>query len=73
MTGSYKNPAPQKTKEPAPKIARELVIRCAEKGLLIGIVGIYGNVIRVGPPLVISEEEIRESLEIMEEALLELK
>jgi 4-aminobutyrate aminotransferase / (S)-3-amino-2-methylpropionate transaminase / 5-aminovalerate transaminase len=62
----------KKTKEPAPKIARELVIRCAEKGLLLGIVGIYGNVIRIGPPLVITEDEIQESLEIMEEALLAL-
>ncbi len=62
----------KKTKEPAPKMARELVLRCADKGLLIGIVGIYGNVIRVGPPLVITDEEIEESLSIMEEALMEL-
>ena len=63
----------KKTKEPAPKLAQELVLRCAQKGLLIGIVGIFGNVIRVGPPLVISDEEIDESLDIMESALLSLK
>jgi 4-aminobutyrate aminotransferase / (S)-3-amino-2-methylpropionate transaminase / 5-aminovalerate transaminase len=63
----------KKTKEPAPKLAKELVLRCADKGLLIGIVGIYGNVIRVGPPLVISDEEIEESLGIMESALLSLQ
>jgi 4-aminobutyrate aminotransferase-like enzyme len=63
----------KKTKEPAPKLAQELVLRCADKGLLIGIVGIYGNVIRVGPPLVITDEEIEESLDIMESALLSLQ
>jgi len=63
----------KKTKEPAPKLAKDLVLRCAQKGLLIGIVGIYGNVIRVGPPLVISDEEIDESLDIMESALLSLQ
>lgn len=63
----------KKTKEPAPKLAQELVLRCADKGLLIGIVGLYGNVIRVGPPLVITDEEIEESLDIMEEALLSLR
>jgi 4-aminobutyrate aminotransferase/(S)-3-amino-2-methylpropionate transaminase len=62
----------KKTKEPAPKLAQELVLRCADKGLLIGIVGLYGNVIRVGPPLVITDEEIEESLSIMEEALVSL-
>jgi 4-aminobutyrate aminotransferase/(S)-3-amino-2-methylpropionate transaminase len=62
----------KKTKEPAPELAKKLVLSCADKGLLIGIVGIYGNVIRVGPPLVISDDEIEESLNIMEEALLSL-
>lgn len=62
----------KKSKEPAPRLAQELVLRCADKGLLIGIVGLYGNVIRVGPPLVITDEEIEESLDIMEEVLLSL-
>ncbi len=58
------------SKEPAPEQARELVLRCAEKGLLIGIVGSCGNVIRVAPPLVITEEQVHESLDILEGALL---
>jgi len=64
--------ADKKTKEPAPKLAQELVLRCADKGLLIGTVGLYGNVMRVAPPLVITDDEIEESLDIMEEALLSL-
>jgi len=60
------------TKEPSNRLCKEIVLRCAEKGLLVGIVGVFSNVIRVGPPLVISEEEMYESLDIMEEVLTSL-
>ncbi len=62
----------KKTKEPAPDITRKVINLAAQKGLLVGSVGVFGNVIRVAPPLVISEEEITESLEIMEEVLTEV-
>jgi 4-aminobutyrate aminotransferase-like enzyme len=62
----------KKTKEPAPRLTQEIVLRCADKGLLVGIVGLYGNVIRVGPPLVITDDEVEESLDIMEEVLTSL-
>ncbi len=61
------------TKEPAPDLTRQLICRCAEHGLLIGSVGIYGNVIRVAPPLVMNEAQAHESLDIMERALLSLE
>jgi len=63
----------KRTKEPAPEFARELIHRCAENGLLVGSVGIFGNVIRVAPPLVIDEAEVHESLDIMEKSLLDLQ
>ncbi len=59
----------KKTKEPAPDLTRQVIDRCAEKGLLVGSVGVFGNVIRVAPPLVITEDEAVESLDIMEEVL----
>ena len=59
----------KKTKEPAPGLTRKLIDLAAENGLLIGSVGIFGNVIRVAPPLVISEAESHESLDIFEKAL----
>jgi len=43
-------------KEPAPDLTRQLIDRCVQNGLLIGSASIYGNVIRVAPPLVISED-----------------
>lgn len=63
----------KRIKEPAPDLIRPLVDRCAANGLLIGSVGIYGNVIRVAPPLVISEAQAHESCDIMEKVLLTLE
>ena len=60
------------TKEPAPELVRQAIDRCAQNGLLIGSVGIFGNVIRVAPPLVITESEAHESCDIMEKVLLSL-
>jgi len=59
----------KKTKEPAPDLTHKLIDLAAENGLLFGSVGPFGNVIRVAPPLVISEAEAHESLDIFEKAL----
>ncbi len=40
-----------------------------KRGLLIGKGGLYGNSIRIAPPLNIEENEIQEALRIMEESL----
>lgn len=62
----------RQTREPAADLTRKAIDLAAQKGLLIGSVGMYGNVIRVAPPLVISEAEAHKSLDIMEEVLLAL-
>ena len=59
----------KKTKEPAPDLTRKLIDIAARHGLLIGSVGVFGNVIRVAPPLVINEAEAHESLDIFEKAM----
>ena len=61
------------SKEPAPELIKPIINKCAQKGLLVGSVGMYGNVIRVAPPLVITKEEADESLAIMESVLSELE
>lgn len=63
----------KKTKQPAPELIQPLIVDCANHGLLIGAVGMHGNVIRVAPPLCLSRAEADESLEIMEGALRRLK
>lgn len=60
------------TKEPAPDLTRRVIDEAAQRGLLVGSVGVFGNVIRVAPPLVITEAEAHESLDIMEEVLRHL-
>ncbi len=59
----------KQTKEPAPDLMRKLIDVAAQHGLLIGSVGIFSNVVRVAPPLVITEAEASESLDIFEKAL----
>jgi 4-aminobutyrate aminotransferase-like enzyme len=44
--------------EPAPERAAEMHERCKQRGLLIGKGGLYGNVLRIAPPLTVTEEEI---------------
>ncbi len=61
------------TREPAPELIRPVIEGCANHGLLVGAVGMYGNVIRVAPPLVITEEEIDESVAILGQVLRELE
>lgn len=60
------------SKQPSPERIRPLIEACGRRGLLIGSVGMYGNVIRVAPPLVINEEMVDESLSIFEEAIMEV-
>ncbi len=63
----------KKTKEPAPRLTSQLIDLCAQKGLLIGSVGVFGNVVRVAPPLVINEAQANESIDIMESCIKLLK
>lgn len=60
------------TKEPAPDLTMRVIKESAENGLLVGKVGPFGNVIRVAPPLVMTEAEAHESLDIMEKVVLGL-
>jgi len=59
----------KQTKEPSPELTKQVVEHCANRGLLVGSVGMFGNVIRVAPPLVITREEMDESVGIMEQVL----
>lgn len=59
----------KQTKEPAPELIRTVIDECVRRGLLVGAVGMYGNVLRVAPPLVITREQADESLAIMQDVL----
>ncbi len=57
---------------PAPEITGALTAKAAEWGLLLGKLGMYGNVVRVAPPLVITEDEALFGVQIIDQALTEL-
>jgi 4-aminobutyrate aminotransferase/(S)-3-amino-2-methylpropionate transaminase len=57
------------TKEPAPELATAVVDEAASRGLLLLKAGVHSNVIRVLLPLVISDAELDEGLDVWEEAL----
>lgn len=52
-----------KTKEPSPGKAKALLEATKEEGLLVGVGGLHGQVIRIGPSMLITEEEVTEGLE----------
>jgi 4-aminobutyrate aminotransferase/(S)-3-amino-2-methylpropionate transaminase len=61
--------ADRETKEPAADTASRIVEAAANRGLLLLKSGIYSNCIRVLVPLVISDAELDEALEVWEQAL----
>jgi 4-aminobutyrate aminotransferase/(S)-3-amino-2-methylpropionate transaminase len=44
-------------KTPAAAAAKEVKTRCREAGMLVGVGGTFANVVRLQPPLVLSEDE----------------
>ncbi|HXY79956.1 MAG TPA: 4-aminobutyrate--2-oxoglutarate transaminase [Gaiellaceae bacterium] len=57
------------SKQPAPALASAIAEEAAERGLLLLKAGTYSNCIRVLCPLVISDAELDEALDVWEEAL----
>jgi 4-aminobutyrate aminotransferase/(S)-3-amino-2-methylpropionate transaminase len=57
------------TKQPAPKLAEAVIDAAMKRGLLLLKAGVYGNVIRVLSPLVITDGELDEALAAWEDAL----
>jgi len=57
------------TLEPDPAATARVVEECRRGGLLVGKGGLYGNVIRMGPPLVLTEAEAKEGLEVLTAAI----
>jgi 4-aminobutyrate aminotransferase/(S)-3-amino-2-methylpropionate transaminase len=57
------------TRAPAAALASATTAAARERGLVLLSCGIYGNVIRILVPLVISDEDLDHGLEILEEAI----
>jgi 4-aminobutyrate aminotransferase-like enzyme len=50
-------------REPDPGRTKSLLEACREEGLLLGVGGMWGHCVRIGPSLLVTEDEIAEGLE----------
>ncbi|HEU4347308.1 MAG TPA: aminotransferase class III-fold pyridoxal phosphate-dependent enzyme, partial [Actinoplanes sp.] len=57
------------TTEPDPAATIGVFDQCRRGGLLVGKGGLYNNVLRMGPPLTLTEDEAREGLAILRDAI----
>lgn len=58
------------TREAAPELANAVLEETLRRGLLIGKGGLYGNVLRIAPPLTVSEDQADQALLVLGEALV---
>jgi len=55
---------------PDPELVNGAVAHARERGLVLLPTGTYGNVIRLLPPLRMSDAELAEGLDLLEEAIV---
>lgn len=60
-------------KTPAPEKTKALVSYCLERGLIILACGTYGNVLRFLMPLVITDEQLQQGLQIIEDGFAAIR
>jgi alanine-glyoxylate transaminase/(R)-3-amino-2-methylpropionate-pyruvate transaminase len=63
----------RRTKEPATKEVAHLFEATRERGLLIGKGGLYGNALRIAPPLVATKDDVDQALEILDYTFAEVQ
>ena len=59
----------RESKAPAPKRTKALLEATRRNGLLIGAGGLYGNVIRISPPMNIAKADVDEFLRLLDASL----
>ncbi len=59
-------------KTPAPEQAKEVKNRCREAGILVGVGGSLANVVRIQPPLILTEDEASEAIDLLSRTLTEV-
>jgi 4-aminobutyrate aminotransferase len=56
------------TKEPAPQETAAVMEEARKRGLLIGKGGLFGNVIRMSPPMNIAKSDVDEAFKVLDES-----
>ncbi len=62
----------RKTKEPHPQALLRVFEETKKRGVLIGKGGLYGNVVRLGPPLIATKDQMDELVTAIDESLATL-
>jgi 4-aminobutyrate aminotransferase/(S)-3-amino-2-methylpropionate transaminase len=57
------------TKEPSPELALQIIKDAVSNGIILIRAGLYSNCIRLLPPLVMSEDQLQEGLQVLENAI----
>ncbi|HEX6448269.1 MAG TPA: aminotransferase class III-fold pyridoxal phosphate-dependent enzyme [Trebonia sp.] len=60
------------TRQPSPPLAARVLQAAKERGLLIGKGGLYGNALRMAPPMTLTEADAREGLALLTDVLREV-
>lgn len=63
----------RKTKEPAAAEAKALRASLRERGILVGVGGLFGNVLRFQPPLSITADECDEAASVIQDVMLRMR
>ena len=61
----------RKTKEPAPQATAAVMEAAKDRGLIVGKGGLYGNVLRISPPLNITAGDADQAADVLDQALTE--
>ena len=62
----------RKTKEPASTEAVDVLELCKERGLIIGKGGLFGNTLRIKPPMCITKDDANFLVDVLDEVLMEI-
>jgi 4-aminobutyrate aminotransferase/(S)-3-amino-2-methylpropionate transaminase len=62
----------RQTKEPDKQLTANIIQECYKRGVIVLSAGLYGNVIRMLSPLVITDEQLEEGLDVIEEVISDL-
>lgn len=57
------------TREPAPEATAAVMEAAKDRGLLVGKGGLYGNVLRISPPLNVSRDDADQAADLLDQAL----
>jgi 4-aminobutyrate aminotransferase-like enzyme len=58
----------RRTKEPAPETAVAVMEGARERGVIVGKGGLYGNVLRIAPPMNVTAEDADRAADVLDQA-----